>query len=29
MQLMPIWFNEIGYPDDNLFHAQTNPRFGR
>lgn len=28
MQIMPFWLNEIGRPDDNLFHPQTNLRFG-
>ncbi len=28
MQIMPFWLNEIGRPDDNLFHVQTNLRFG-
>ena len=28
MQIMPFWLNEIGRPDDNLFHVETNLRFG-
>lgn len=28
MQIMPFWLNEIGRPDDNLFHIDTNLRFG-
>ncbi len=28
MQIMPFWLDEIGHPDDNLFHAQTNLRMG-
>jgi len=28
MQIMPFWLNEIGRPDDNLFHMDTNLRFG-
>jgi soluble lytic murein transglycosylase-like protein len=28
MQIMPFWLNEIGRPDDNLFHINTNLRFG-
>lgn len=28
MQIMPFWLNEIGRPDDNLFHMRTNLRFG-
>ncbi len=28
MQIMPFWLNEIGHPDDNLFHVQTNLRMG-
>jgi soluble lytic murein transglycosylase-like protein len=28
MQVMPFWLNEIGRPDDNLFHVQTNLRMG-
>ncbi len=28
MQIMPFWLKEIGRPDDNLFHIQTNLRFG-
>jgi soluble lytic murein transglycosylase-like protein len=28
MQIMPFWLKEIGRPDDNLFHVQTNLRFG-
>ncbi len=28
MQIMPFWLNEIGRPDDNLFHISTNLRFG-
>jgi soluble lytic murein transglycosylase-like protein len=28
MQIMPFWLNEIGRPDDNLFHLETNLRFG-
>ena len=28
MQIMPFWLNEIGRPDDNLLHIQTNLRFG-
>ncbi len=28
MQIMPFWLNEIGRPDDNLFHLRTNLRFG-
>lgn len=28
MQIMPFWLNEIGRPDDNLFHIETNLRFG-
>ena len=28
MQIMPFWLHEIGRPDDNLMHAQTNLRMG-
>ena len=28
MQIMPFWLDEIGRPDDNLFHAATNLRMG-
>lgn len=28
MQVMPFWLKEIGHPDDNLAHAQTNLRLG-
>lgn len=28
MQIMPFWLDEIGRPDDNLFHIRTNLRFG-
>lgn len=28
MQIMPFWLDEIGHPDDNLFHITTNIRFG-
>jgi soluble lytic murein transglycosylase-like protein len=28
MQVMPFWLKEIGRPGDNLFHIQTNLRFG-
>lgn len=28
MQVMPFWLNEIGRPDDNLFHIDTNLRLG-
>jgi len=28
MQVMPFWLKEIGKPDDNLFHVQTNLRLG-
>ena len=28
MQVMPFWLKEIGRPDDNLFHLQTNLRMG-
>ena len=28
MQVMPFWLNEIGRPDDNLFHVRTNLRMG-
>ncbi len=28
MQIMPFWLDEIGHPDDNLFHLQTNLRMG-
>jgi len=28
MQIMPFWQKEIGKPDDNLFHLQTNIRMG-
>ncbi len=28
MQIMPFWLDEIGRPEDNLFHIQTNIRFG-
>ncbi|MEX2494468.1 MAG: lytic transglycosylase domain-containing protein [Woeseia sp.] len=28
MQIMPFWLDEIGRPDDNLFHIDTNLRFG-
>lgn len=28
MQIMPFWLNEVGRPDDNLFHVQTNLRMG-
>jgi len=28
MQVMPFWLKEIGKPEDNLFHVQTNLRLG-
>ncbi|MEO0997075.1 MAG: lytic transglycosylase domain-containing protein [Pseudomonadota bacterium] len=28
MQVMPFWLDEIGRPDDNLFHIDTNLRMG-
>ncbi|MDZ7643949.1 MAG: lytic transglycosylase domain-containing protein [Woeseiaceae bacterium] len=28
MQVMPFWLKEIGRPDDNLLHIDTNLRFG-
>ena len=28
MQVMPFWRNEIGRPDDNLIHVDTNLRYG-
>ncbi len=28
MQIMPFWLKEIGRPDDNLFHINTNLRMG-
>ncbi|MDH3646194.1 MAG: lytic transglycosylase domain-containing protein [Gammaproteobacteria bacterium] len=28
MQVMPFWLNEIGRPNDNLFHINTNLRMG-
>lgn len=28
MQIMPFWLEEIGRPEDNLFHLRTNLRFG-
>jgi len=28
MQIMPFWLDEIGQPEDNLFHITTNIRFG-
>lgn len=28
MQVMPFWLDEIGRPDDNLFHVSTNLRMG-
>ena len=28
MQIMPFWLKEIGRPDDNLLHIDTNLRFG-
>ncbi|MGH8494691.1 MAG: lytic transglycosylase domain-containing protein [Gammaproteobacteria bacterium] len=28
MQVMPFWLDEIGRPDDNLFHVNTNLRLG-
>jgi len=28
MQVMPFWIKELGHPDDNLFIAQTNLRYG-
>ena len=28
MQVMPFWLDEIGRPDDNLFHLRTNLRMG-
>jgi soluble lytic murein transglycosylase-like protein len=28
MQVMPFWLDEIGRPDDNLFHIETNLRLG-
>lgn len=28
MQIMPFWLSEIGRPDDNLMHIDTNLRFG-
>jgi soluble lytic murein transglycosylase-like protein len=28
MQIMPFWLNEIGRPNDNLLHIDTNLRYG-
>jgi len=28
MQVMPFWLDEIGRPDDNLLHVDTNLRYG-
>jgi soluble lytic murein transglycosylase-like protein len=28
MQIMPFWLDEIGRPDDNLLHIDTNLRYG-
>ncbi|MCW9013313.1 MAG: transglycosylase SLT domain-containing protein [Gammaproteobacteria bacterium] len=28
MQIMPFWLHEIGHPDDNLMHVDTNLRMG-
>ncbi|HSD70563.1 MAG TPA: transglycosylase SLT domain-containing protein [Woeseiaceae bacterium] len=28
MQVMPFWTSEIGRPDDNLIHIETNVRYG-
>lgn len=28
MQIMPFWRDEIGRPDDNLIHVETNLRYG-
>jgi soluble lytic murein transglycosylase-like protein len=28
MQIMPFWIKEIGRPDDNLLHTDTNLRYG-
>jgi soluble lytic murein transglycosylase-like protein len=28
MQIMPFWLKEIGRPDDNLLHVDTNLRYG-
>jgi len=28
MQIMPFWLTEIGRPDDNLLHTDTNLRYG-
>ena len=28
MQIMPFWLDEIGHPEDNLFHTRTNLRMG-
>lgn len=28
MQVMPFWLDELNRPNDNLFHMQTNLRFG-
>ncbi len=28
MQVMPFWLDEIGRPDDNMFHVRTNLRMG-
>ena len=28
MQVMPFWKEEIGRPDDNLIHPDTNLRYG-
>ncbi len=28
MQIMPFWLDEIGHPDANLFHIETNLRMG-
>ena len=28
MQIMPFWLDEIGRPDDNLLHINTNLRYG-
>jgi soluble lytic murein transglycosylase-like protein len=28
MQIMPFWLKEIGRPDDNLLHTDTNLRYG-
>ena len=28
MQIMPFWLDEIGRPNDNLLHVETNLRYG-